>query len=115
MHILVAHDDRGFLASLATTLRSVGHKVTACDNAMSAWDDLNRNSINLLVTRLQFPYPQPDGVALALKARSIEHDLRVLFIEAAEFRSHAGGLGTYLTSPVSVAQVMDAVAKAPTN
>jgi CheY-like chemotaxis protein len=37
MHILVAHDDPRFLAPLATALRSVGHEVTACDNAMSAW------------------------------------------------------------------------------
>ena len=77
MHILVAHDNPRFLAPLATALRSVGHEVTACDNAMSAWDALNSASIDLLITQTQFPYPQPDGVALALKARGIEQGLRV--------------------------------------
>jgi PleD family two-component response regulator len=61
MHILVAHDNPRFLAPLATALRSVGHEVTACDNAMSAWDALNSASIDLLITQTQFPFPQPDG------------------------------------------------------
>ena len=113
MHVLVAHDDPGFLAPLATALRCEGYTVTTCDNAMSAWDDLNRNNINLLITQVQFPYPQPDGIALALKARSVERDLRVVFMAAAELQSYVGDLGTCLTSPISVAQVMDAVANAP--
>jgi DNA-binding NtrC family response regulator len=108
----VAHDDQRFLAPLATALRSVGHEVTACDNAMSAWDALNWNSIDMLITGVQFPCPQPDGVALALKARSIERDLNVMFTAAAEYRPYVAGLGTYLTSPITVAQVMNAVAKA---
>lgn len=115
MHVLVAHDDPRFLAPLATALRSVGHTVTACDNAMSAWDDLNRNSIQLLITQIKFPYPQPDGVDLALKARSIEGDLRVVFIAPANFRSHAAELGAYLTCPITVAQVVDVVADAAAN
>jgi hypothetical protein len=80
---------------------------------MSAWDDLNRNNINLLITQIQFPYPQPDGIALALKARSIQRDLRVVFMASAELHPHPGGLGTCLMSPISVAQVMDAVVNAP--
>jgi hypothetical protein len=86
--------------------------VTACDNAMSAWDDLNWTNFNLLITQFQFSYPQPDGIALALKARSTERDLRVVFMVTGEFPPYAGGLGTWLSSPVSVAQVMNAVANA---
>ena len=112
MHTLVAHDDPGFLVPLATALRCAGYIVTACDNGMSAWDDLNRNNINLLITQIQFPYPQPDGIALALKARGIQRDLRVVFMASTEHHPHPGGLGMCLTSP-SVAQVMDAVVNAP--
>jgi DNA-binding response OmpR family regulator len=112
MHILVAHDNPRFLAPLATALRSVGHEVTACDNAMSAWDALNSASIDLLITQTQFPFPQPDGVALALKARGIEQDLRIVFMAAAEAAAGADAeeLGTCLTSPISVAEVVAAVA-----
>ncbi len=82
---------------------------------MSAWDDLNRNTIQLLITQIEFPYPQPDGVDLALKARRIEGDLRVVFIAPANFRSHARGLGAFLTCPITVAEVVDAVADAAAN
>ena len=113
MRTLIVHDDRGFLVPLATALRCVGYTVTACDNGMSAWDDLNRNCVDLLITQIQFPFPQPDGIALALKARSIQRDLRVVFMASTELCPHPGELGTCLTSPFSVAQVMDAVVNAP--
>jgi CheY-like chemotaxis protein len=113
MHTLVAHDDPGFLVPLATALRCAGYTVTACDNGMSAWDDLNRSNVDLLITQIQFPYPQPDGIALAVKARSIQRDIRVVFMAGTELHPHPGELGTCLTSPVSVAQVLDAVVNAP--
>jgi hypothetical protein len=80
---------------------------------MSAWDDLNRSNVDLLITQIQFPYPQPDGIALAVKARSIQRDIRVVFMAGTELHPHPGELGTCLTSPVSVAQVLDAVVNAP--
>ena len=113
MHILVIHADPRFLAPLAVALQSVGHKVTARDNAMAAWDDLNRISINLLITQVQFPYPQPDGVDLAAKARSVVPGVNAVFLGTARFSSHANRMDTCLTNPISVAQVMDAVANTP--
>ena len=113
MHILVIHADAGFLAPLAVALQSAGHKVTARDNAMAAWDDLNRISIGLLIIQVQFPYPQPDGLDLAAKARSVVHDVRVVFLGTARFPSHANRTDTCLMNPVSVIQVIDAVANTP--
>ena len=110
MHILVIHADPRFLKPLAVALQSAGHKVTARDNAMAAWDDLNRISINLLVTQVHFPYPQPDGVDLAAKARSVVPDVNAVFLGTAPFSFHANRMDTCLASPISVAQVMDAVA-----
>src|SRR5579862_7135120 len=107
MHILVIHADSGFLAPLAVALQSAGHKVTARDNAMSAWDDLNRINIDLLITQVQFPYPQPDGVDLAAKARSVVPDVHAVFLGTAQSPSHVNRIDTCLTNPISVARVMD--------
>jgi len=113
MHILVIHADPGFREPLAVTLQSVGHKVTARDNAMAAWDDLNRISINFLITQVQFPYPQPDGVDLAAKARTVVPGLNAVFLGTARFSFNANRMDTCLTNPFSVAQVVDAVANTP--
>ncbi|HEY3920209.1 MAG TPA: response regulator [Stellaceae bacterium] len=64
--ILVAEDDPALAAFLAQALTKQGHAVTKVDDGMGALAALAADRFDLLLADIVIP--EPDGVALALKA-----------------------------------------------
>jgi hypothetical protein len=63
----------------------------------------------MLITRLQFPPGQPNGVALGRMARVKRPGVNVLFVGQQESREHADGVGEFLAAPVTAADVVSMV------
>jgi DNA-binding response OmpR family regulator len=109
-HIVVVHNEPSIVKPLAVSLRADGHEVSAFDDSLLAWDVLCKaQDVQLLVTRMDFGYGKPDGVALARWARVTLPGVKVLFVARPEFDKQAEGVGAFLSLPVSVPEVVKAV------
>jgi DNA-binding response OmpR family regulator len=92
--IVLAHDDADFLRKAAAAIRAAGYEVAAFDRSMAAVDALrNAQTVELLITRVNFPPGSPHGVSLANMARrnmarSKIPNLKVLFIARPEHRQY---------------------------
>ena len=71
--IVVVHDDQEFIDGTMAALVAAGHDVRAFTDTMSALKALERaQRVEVLVTPVVFPPGQPNGVSLALIARTQE-------------------------------------------
>ena len=108
--VVVVLDEPGFADETASALRAQGHDALAIADPMTAWELVERaERLELLVTCLDFPLGKPNGIALGRMARLKRPGTRVLFVGPADLEKHAAGLGTFLTSPVTVPQVVEGV------
>ena len=110
--IVVVHDDPDFVQPTVAALLAVGHDVKVFPDTMSAITPLEaEQSVELLITGVEFPAGQPNGVAFARMARVKRPGVQVLFAASPEFREHTEGVGILLPVPTSSAEVVDAVSK----
>ena len=108
--IVVVLNEPGIAEEAASALRAQGHDSLALADPMTALELLERaERLELLVTCLNFPPGKPNGIALGRMARLKRPSIRVLFVGPADLEEHAAGLGTFLTSPVTVPQVVEGV------
>jgi DNA-binding NtrC family response regulator len=108
--IVIVHDQPDFAEEMAAALRLAGHEVAAFHDPMIALDALDAaRKIEVLISRIGFAEGKPNGLALARMARAKRPGIRVVFTANPEFEAHAAGLGTFLASPVNVADVVAAV------
>jgi CheY-like chemotaxis protein len=92
--IVVVHDDPEFIDITAAALTAAGHDVLAFTSSMTAIDALEAaQQIEVLVTRVIFPNGQPNGVSLALMARTKKPRVKVLFVALPETQEHTAGVG----------------------
>jgi hypothetical protein len=63
------------------------------------------------VTGVTFPPGRSNGLAPALKARSIRPDIRVLFTAPLELSQATAGLGLFMKLPVTVPAVVETVTR----
>jgi DNA-binding NtrC family response regulator len=109
--VMVVHDDLDFVERLTTALRLAGNDAISFIDSMAALDALYATiRLEVLVTGVRFVPGKINGVALARMARSKRHGVRVLFTALPEFEEYAEGLGKFMPMPVSVPDVVDAVA-----
>jgi hypothetical protein len=77
---------------------------------MTALELLERaERLEVLVTCLDFAPGKPNGIALGRMARLKRPGIHVLFVGTADLENHTEGLGTFMTSPVTVPQVVEGV------
>ena len=108
--VVVVLNEPGFADKTASALRAQGHDSLALADPMTALELLERaERLELLVTCLDFAPGKPNGIALGRIARLKRPGIRVLFVGPADLEEHAAGLGTFLTSPVTVPQVVEGV------
>jgi DNA-binding NtrC family response regulator len=93
-------------------LGTAGHEVTATVDGQQALDKLNQNSYDVLVTDIVMP--NVDGIALALKATSLQPDLRIVMISGyAQERMRAHNIDALvhriIAKPFSINEICDAV------
>jgi DNA-binding NtrC family response regulator len=110
--VVVVHDEPEFFDQLTGALSLAGYDVVAFVDPMTALDALDASLlIEVLVTRVRFAVGKINGVALARMARSKRPGIRVLFTALPEYAEYADGLGKFMPMPVSVPNVVDAVAR----
>jgi hypothetical protein len=117
--ILVVHDDTNFQARAVEGLRAAGHDVLSNDDPMTALTALDccRN-LSLLITRVAFPKPNPNGVSLALSVKdrfrtrgSDRSEVRVLFVGRPKFHGYAEDVGNFVGPSVSVPDLVAAASR----
>jgi DNA-binding NtrC family response regulator len=110
--IVLVHDGSDFLRKAAAAIRAAGYEVAAFDRSMAALDALrNGQSVQLLITRVEFPPGSPHGVSLANVARNKIPNLKVLFIARPEHRRYTDGASEFMPAPVSIPELIDRVSE----
>ena len=104
------HDDPEFLEPAVAALRSAGYDVAAFSGSMAALPALEAaEKTELLITRVNFAAGTPNGVALALMARHMRREIKVLFTANPKNEEHTGDIGEFLPMPVDVSELVRVV------
>jgi CheY-like chemotaxis protein len=111
--ILIVYDHDPFVRPAVAALREAGHDVVGVIDPMDALAALDRpHNVELLITCVEFPAGQQNGVSLALMARHNRprnsSALKVLFLDKPEVLEHAEGVGECMAEPVDVAAIVAA-------
>lgn len=111
-NILIAEDNPAVREFITRALTSAGHEVTATVDGQQALDRLNKTTYDILVTDIVMP--NVDGIALALKATSLQPELRIVMISGyAQERMRAHNIEALvhriIAKPFSINEICDAV------
>jgi DNA-binding NtrC family response regulator len=100
--IAVVHCDLNFLSAAASALKKAKFEVAAFASSMSAWEAVKHPALDLLITDVRLRQGEPNGLALALAARSNRPDRKVLFLSSnAGDARYTDGVGDLLRMPVT--------------
>ena len=106
----MVHDDTEFATDVVAGLRQAAYDVMAFADSHSALDAMEAaRTVELVITPVQFPPGQPNGVSLGLMARNKRRGVKILFLARPENEGFADGIGEVLVAPVTA---NDVVAKA---
>jgi two-component SAPR family response regulator len=102
--IVVVHSDSEFLESVSNALQRDGHdSVVSLSDSMAALSAMEfAETVELLITGTNFQEGKPNGISLALVARRMRPNVKILFAAPPEDQKHADGLGEFLPAPVSI-------------
>lgn len=110
MKVLIAEDDAASALILQRTLSKAGYQVTHAINGMEAWEIIQQESFDALLT--DWMMPQMDGMELIRRVRAGIKPLPMIMVITAlaspEARLHAmnSGADEYLAKPFGPAQVL---------
>lgn len=117
VHIMLVEDDEATLYVTSGLLENAGHVVEGFANADTAYAALAEASPrpDVLVLDYHFPAGQPDGAAIAARARDLYRDTRIIFITGDPMAAVSLGR-TYLVlpKPVNTGRLLAAIRAAPT-
>jgi DNA-binding response OmpR family regulator len=106
--VVVVLDDLDFANQAVDGLTVQNYEAIALPSPMAALDALEGAvRVEVLITCTIHAEGQPNGVSLALMARSKRRDVKIIFVGAPDQAHHMEGLGTFLTSPVTVEVVVE--------
>jgi two-component system cell cycle response regulator CpdR len=78
VRILLAEDDDSMREYLARALERTGYSVKAVESGVIAYEVLQKERFDLLLTDIVMP--ELDGIELAQRASALHPDMRVMFI-----------------------------------
>ncbi len=108
--VVIVHTDSEFRSAVETLLTRSGYRVASFSLPLKALDAIDADgSLQVLVTRVQFPEGQPHGIALARMVLVRKPAAKVVFTTSDEYSDHIDGVGTVLTAPVTPADVLAAI------
>ena len=108
--VILVHDDPDFVRLLAHAIRAAGVDVEVFSDPLGALDVLDAaQTVDLLITCVQFPEGKPNGIALARMARLRHHKIKILFVAEPEFEEYNEDLGTFLPVPTTTDDVVATV------
>jgi DNA-binding NtrC family response regulator len=110
--VVVVLDDLVFANQTVEALAAQHYEAIAMPGPIAALDALESpDRIEVLITCTLHGDGKPNGVSLALMARSKRRGVRVIFVGTAEQVRHTEGLGTFLESPITVEEVVETVVR----
>jgi PleD family two-component response regulator len=96
--VVVALDDLAFANQTVAELAAQKYEAVALSNPLAALDALEGAiRVEVLITCTEHAEGQPNGVSLALMARSKCQDVKVIFVGTPDQAPYTEGLGTFLT------------------
>ena len=103
--ILVVEDDRDLNRSVCYFLNHSGYEAVGCLSADEAYDEMYRNTFDLIVSDIMMP--GTDGYELAKTVRSLNEDIPILFMSArddlaSKQRGFRIGIDDYMTKPIDL-------------
>ena len=107
--IVLVHDDKAFLEEVAAAFAAVGHDIATFERSMTALEAAQ--SVDVLITRLNFPAGNPNGVSLARVTRNSRPGIKVFFFGPAQMQEYTDGVGDFLPYPITVSELVEMVAK----
>jgi hypothetical protein len=106
--VVVVLDDLDFADQTVKKLAARKYKAIALPSPLAALDALEGAvGVEVLITCTVHVEGQPNGVSLALMARSKHRNVKVVFVGTPEQARHTERLGTFLTSPITVEEVVE--------
>jgi len=106
--ILVVEDDRELNHSVCAFLNANGYESTGCLGAEQAYDEMYKNTFDLIVSDIMMP--DIDGFEFAKTVRSLNSDIPILFVTArddfaSKQRGFRIGIDDYMTKPVDLEEM----------
>jgi hypothetical protein len=106
--VVVVLNDLAFANRAVETLAIQNYEAITLPSPLAALKALkNAARVELLITSTEHAEGQPNGVSLALMARSKCQDVKVIFVGTPDQAPYTEGLGTFLTSPTTVEEVVE--------
>ena len=111
--VVLVHSDPEFARDAEQALRAAGHDVIAFSESLPALNALEKaQRVDLLITRFRFSPGNPNGLSLALMARSRRPGVKVVFTARPNDQHHAEGIGWVVVHPIGVSDLLRIVAEA---
>ncbi|MBQ8575159.1 MAG: response regulator transcription factor [Clostridia bacterium] len=107
--ILVVEDNAQLNKSVCSYLNANGYECTGCLNAGEAYDVMDSNSFDLIITDIMMP--EIDGYEFAREVRSVNQDIPILFMTAkddfnSKRRGYSVGADDYMVKPVDLEEML---------
>ena len=103
--ILVLEDDKELNRTVCAFLNNSGYEAVGCINANEAYDALDENTIDLIVSDIMMP--GVDGFEFARNVRDVNNDIPILFMTArddiaSKQRGFRIGVDDYMVKPIDL-------------
>lgn len=103
--ILVVEDDKDLNRSVCSFLNRSGYDALGCYNAQEAFNELYKNTFDLIVSDVMMP--KTDGFEFAKTVRSLNSDIPILFMTArddfaSKQRGFLIGIDDYMIKPIDL-------------
>lgn len=101
--ILVVEDERDLNKTVCSFLNHSGYEATGCLNAMDAYDAMEENVFDLIVSDIMMP--GIDGFEFAKTVRELNEDIPILFMSAkddivSKQKGYRIGVDDYMVKPI---------------
>lgn len=107
--ILVVEDDKELNKTVCSFLNQNGYQATGCVNALDAYDELNSNIFDLIVSDIMMP--KVDGFEFASNVRELNENIPILFMTArddlaSKQRGFRIGVDDYMVKPIDLDELL---------
>jgi DNA-binding NtrC family response regulator len=110
--IVLVHNVEKFATDASAALKQAGYQVAVFTDPVKALDALeNASTVEVLITRVNFPPGKPNGVALALMTRYRRPNVRVVFAARPEMERYTEDIGELVPAPVRISDLVQTVAR----
>lgn len=109
LKILVVEDDREFNKTVCSFLKQSGYEVTGCLTAADAYDALEKNMFDFIISDIMMP--GIDGYEFAEDVRALNENIPILFVSArddiaSKQRGFRIGVDDYMVKPIDLDELI---------